>query len=594
MASDGHSSSRRQLRRRGWGAALGAALLLAGCAGGTLGEAGNPGEDAPPKKQNFIEPIGQRSPYGNFLAGRYAERHKDFARAATALNRALDDFPNDISLIRQTFYLALEGGMADMALRLAHRLEEEGAGVSVSELLLASESMRRGDFEVALRRLEKIKREELARFSVPLALAWAHAGMKEPTGGVAALAALESEGGVEALQRLHEALIWDFAGQNKRADAAYSTAIGDSPERAPNRIVQAYGLFLERSGKSGKAKTLYDSFRGADMDGLLFEAAQARIAAGTVPEPRIATAADGMAEAFFDIASILPKDRAGEIVLIYCRLALYLRPDFPLAQLLAADVYEGYDRHREAAELHSRVKDGAYGWAARLRLAGNIYDLGDKDGAIRLLREMASERPERSDPLVRLGNILRSEERFAEAVEAYDAAIARMGELYREDWPILYSRGIALEKSNQWERAEKDFLHALKLEPDQPFVLNYLGYSWVEKGINLMEAKAMLVRAVAQRQDDGYIVDSLGWALYRLGEFAEAVVYLERAVALQPQDPELNNHLGDAYWRVGRTGEAMIQWRRVLGLDPDDDLRKSVGRKLEMGLPPSKQGGAGG
>ena len=202
--------------------------------------------------------------------------------------------------------------------------------------------------------------------------------------------------------------------------------------------------------------------------------------------------------------------------------------------------------------------------------------------------------PERSDALIRLGNILRYQERYEEAVDAYDQAVERIGEIGRDNWTLLYSRGIALERAGQWDRAEADLLKALELQPDQPFIMNYLGYSWVEQGKNLAVARKMLERAVAQRPDDGYIVDSIGWALYKLGELAEAVRHLERAVALRPQDPVINDHLGDAYWRVGRSGEARIQWQRVLGLNPDDDLRRQIDAKLKDGLPRQNSGGSGG
>lgn len=583
-------------RRRCWPVAIGALFLLAGCGSDSAGNAnGASGEEELPRQVNFIEPVGQRSPYGNYLAGRFAERKKDFGRAALSIGRALDEFPDNIALMRRTFFLSLEAGQMDAALHMARRLEESGVEVSTAQLLLAAHSARAGDFADALTRLEAVQREELARYSVPLALAWAHAGANELAGAVAALAPLQEESGFETLRQLHEGFIQDFAGQAGPAEAAYRAALGDDPTAAPNRVVRAYGAFLERAGRADEASSLYNSYAGADMDGLLFEAARERIAAGRKPEPRIATAVDGMAEGFFDIASILPKERAGEVVLIYCRLALYLRPDFPLAQLLMADLYEGFGRYEEAAEIHRGIdKSGAYGWVARLRLADDLYELGDVEGAIGLLRAMADERPERSDALVRLGNILRYEERYEESVVAYDDAVQRIGEIEGGDWTILYSRGIALERSRQWDRAEKDFLKALEIEPDQPFVLNYLGYSWVEMGKNLAQARDMLERAVAQRQDDGYIVDSMGWALYKLGEFVDSVVYLERAVALRPQDPVINDHLGDAYWRVGRQDEARIQWMRALGLKPDDELRGQIEQKLEKGLPAPEPHGTSG
>lgn len=595
MGLAGRSAYILSLRLIGWCAAIVVALPIAGCTLDNPGNADTTNAEEPLAPQHFVEPVGQRSPYGNYLAGRFAERQKDYARAAASLGRVLDDFPDNDGLMRRTFYLSLEAGQTDTALRIAGRLEKSGAKILTAQLLLAAESVLKKDFARALHRLEAMEREDLARYSVPLALAWAHAGENEIAGAVAALAPLDQESGFETLRQLHEAFIQDFAGRPGPAEAAYRGALGDDPASAANRVILAYGAFLERDGRPEAAAGLYDGYTGADMDGLLFEAARERLAASRKPDPRIGSAADGMAEAFFDIASILPKERAGEIVLIYCRLALYLRPDFPLAQLLLADIYEGFGRNAEAAEIHRGIDPkGAYGWAARLRLADEMYDMGDVKGAIGLLSQMADERPARSDALMRLGNILRYEQRFAESVAAYDRAVERIGEIKGNDWVILYSRGISLEQSDQWERAEQDFLRALELEPDQPFVLNYLGYSWVEKGKNLVRARDMLERAVAQRQDDGYIVDSMGWALYKLGEFTDAVVYLERAVALRPQDPVINDHLGDAYWRVGRRDEARIQWSRVLGLSPEEALRKQIQQKLEQGLPDAVPGGESG
>jgi Flp pilus assembly protein TadD len=162
-----------------------------------------------------------------------------------------------------------------------------------------------------------------------------------------------------------------------------------------------------------------------------------------------------------------------------------------------------------------------------------------------------------------------------------------------ERWSLFYSRGIALERSGQWKRAEADLLHALELKPDQPLVLNYLGYSWIDRGENLERGLKMVEKAVELRPEDGYIVDSLGWAHYRLGDYPNAVQYLEKAIELVPEDPTINDHLGDAYWQNGRSIEARYQWRRALQFGPQEDEVKPIEAKLESGLAPAARAGGG-
>ncbi|MDH3913039.1 MAG: tetratricopeptide repeat protein [Rhodospirillales bacterium] len=218
-----------------------------------------------------------------------------------------------------------------------------------------------------------------------------------------------------------------------------------------------------------------------------------------------------------------------------------------------------------------------------MRIAEGLERQGRADEAISELEALAAERPGDFEPLFRVGNMLRAQERFLEAVDAYDRAFERLGESAAH-WSMYYFRGIALERSGQWERAEPDLLKALDLQPDHPYVMNYLAYSWVEQETNLEQAEAMLVRAVQLRKDDGFIVDSLGWVYYRLGEYDKAVVRLERAVELQPQDPVINDHLGDVYWKVGRRQEARFQWRRALNLEPEADTVPVIETKIESGL----------
>lgn len=578
-------------------AVLAATVLLAGCVNGNPagGEQSQAAEPPQPPKQYIVEPRGQRSPFGNYLVGRHAERQRDFDKASEALSRALENNPNDLGLLRRAFFLALEAGQVDRAIQLGHKLDDAGLTFSTVQLLLTAESVKNKDYPAALSRLNSMKREDLGRYTVPLAQAWAHAGAGQTDRALSALSVLGEDKATSLLHHLHAGFINDLANRVDAAGSAYGDAAGGKPETAPNRVIRAYGNFLERHERGAEARSLYEGYAGQEADNLLFDEALARIADGRKPDRLISDAAAGLAESFFDIASILPMDRAGEFVLIYVRMAIYLQPDFPLAQLLMGDAFDEFGRYEEAAEIYRSIdSDSAYGWVARLRLADDLFDMGRKDDSIALLKVMSEERPERSDALIRLGNTYRYEERYDEAIDAYDRAEKRIGEITIANWTLLYSRGIALERVKNWDRAEADFLKALELQPDQPFVLNYLGYSWVELGKNLERAKGMLQRAVDQRPDDGYIVDSMGWALYKLGDYAGAVENLERAVALRPQDPVINDHLGDAYWRVGRFGEARIQWRRSLGLEPEEDLIQQIEEKLENGLGPAAKPAGGG
>jgi Flp pilus assembly protein TadD len=208
------------------------------------------------------------------------------------------------------------------------------------------------------------------------------------------------------------------------------------------------------------------------------------------------------------------------------------------------------------------------------------------DEAIAIVREIASARPDDPVPVSAIGDFLRATERYREAIPEYDEAIRRAGELKPNHWRLFYTRGIVLEREKQFKKAEADFLKALELQPDQPFVLNYLGYSWIEQGLHLERAQDMIRKAVSLRPNDGYIIDSLGWVYYQLGKYDDAVAELERAIEYRPEDPVINDHLGDAYWQVGRREEARFQWLHSLSLNPEPDVEKAVREKLKTGLQP--------
>jgi Flp pilus assembly protein TadD len=281
------------------------------------------------------------------------------------------------------------------------------------------------------------------------------------------------------------------------------------------------------------------------------------------------------------LAAALHQQDAGVLSMLMLRLAIDLRPDDTPARLLATEIVEATRHPDTGLQLLAQVAaDDPLSGIVRLHRASLTEQIGRPEDALQQLEQIERDYPNRPEPYISQGDILRTQHRYADAVAAYDRAMAQVGTPTRLDWPLFYDRGIALEQSKDWPRAESDFLTALKLAPDQPYVLNYLGYSWTEQGHNLPRARQMIERAVEQRPNDGAIIDSLGWVMLRQGDAAGAVKSLERAVELMPEDATLNGHLGDAYWAAGRRQEALYQWRRALNLNPEPEDVPKLQAKL--------------
>ena len=551
-------------------AALSVALLAGACAAGPV----------PPSP-----PVEVRATLsGAYLAGRHAQAERDMGRAADLLGAALKMDPGSHGLRRRTFTVLLAEGRVDEAVVLARGLVADDGDESFSRLALAVERIGAGRFDEALKYLGALTDDGIMSYLASLLGAWAEAGRGETAAALEALEPLSEKNGARALYDLHSALIQDRAGNTQAAVESYRR-VADSQTGLTLRLVQLLGSLYERSGKPEEARALYNEYlKRHDRTNLLDEAL-ARLAEGAEPPPEVAGAIDGAAEALFGLAGSLRQQNARETALLLGRLAHYLKPDFPMVQILLADLLESDNRLDAANRIYQSINpESPYAWTVRLRIASNLDQMEQTEEALTRLAAMASDQPGQAEALINMGDILRGHERFEEAVQAYDRAVARIPKLEKRHWRLLYSRGIALERSKNWTRAEADLLKALEFEPNQPYVLNYLGYSWVEKGLNLERARDMIKAAVQLRPNDGYIVDSLGWVYYQGKDYENAVRELERAVQLRPEDPIINDHLGDALWRVGRLQEARFQWRRALGLDPEPEIVPIIENKLDHGL----------
>ena len=523
------------------------------------------------------------SAIGNYLAGRHAQIENDYSAAADFLARALQGDPQNRELVRRTHAALLASGRMKEGRALAGKVLELDKGDTIANLDLIAGDIKKRDFAGADERLAKMPRRGAASLIAPLLTAWVKAGKKDYDGAIAALAPLKSAAGLGTIYDLHEGLIHELADDTDNAAASYLAAIVRNERFL--RAVEALGTLYERTGRYEEAKKLYERFAEEAPDATMTELLLARVERREKPAKLVTDPVAGAAEAFFNISNSLVRENSADLALVFGWLAIELNSNLSQAYLLIAGINESLNRYDEAIRVYAMVPaNSPWRWNAQIREA-LVNDAADRpDKAIAILTAMIADQPTRVDAAISLGDVLRGRKRFAEAVVAYDTAISRSSASDPRNWSLYYSRGIAEERADQWPRAEADFLKALELNPEQPHVLNYLAYSWVEHSVHLDRARKMLERAVELRPNDGYIVDSLGWVLFRAGDFKGAVERLEHAVELRPQDATINDHLGDAFWKVGRQVEARFQWSRALTLDPEPDLVTAIQTKLARGL----------
>ena len=525
---------------------------------------------------------------GPYLAALHARRIGDVRAAAEFYREVLTVDPENVDLMSDALLSGIAAGETERSKGLAQLLLQRRPGHHIAMLMLAVDRISEGDTAGVTELVDAAGSN--GPFVGHLLRAWAAFGEGDIARARQVLTDLENSSPntiVKLIASYHLGLIESAAGNGEAALEAFLRGTALNGGNSTVRVVDARARAMVIAGQRDEALALLrselDAGRGKHDLSLLV----AEIEAGGDPGPLIADAGAGTAEALLGLASILAQQGGDndETALIYARLAQYLVPDLVSATLLIANLLERQQQYALAVEAYDSVPaDAPRLLDALIGKSSALQALDRTDEAIAVLEAAIVQFPDEIDAHVALGDLLRRTERFADAATAYDRAVNLIGEPEQRHWPLYFQRGIAYERSQQWDRAEPDFLLALELEPDQPSVLNYLGYSWVEMGIRLDEAQAMIETAVEKRPEDGFITDSLGWVLYRLGDFPGAVKNLERAVVLEPVDPIINDHFGDALWMVGRQTEAVFQWRRALSFDPDDDVAERIRLKLETGL----------
>ncbi len=522
---------------------------------------------------------------GAYLAALQADMRNDYVAAAEYYRRALFLDPENVDLLQNAAVARVGLGDIDGARELADRLTPTVPGSPVGVLVTLADALATGDFAGAEAAVAR-SGPEANPLLTGLAHGWIAAGRDDFTEAQARFDAMTTNEPLAAFGQYHKALALALAGDFVSAEAIMAGGV-EGPLHLSRAALVAHAQILAQIDRVDEAVAMIDEAIGGGFPEATLVDLRDRLAAGEeVPFTQITRASDGAGEAFLMLAEGLNTSDNDRLALIYARLARHIRPDLVEADLISAEALARQGQFALAiAALDAVPPESPWSVTAGIRLANTQRDAGDAEGAIDTLAALVAAHPGLIDVHAAYADNLRIAERFPEAAAAYTGAIDLLGPAQQQHWPLYYSRAIAFERSGEWERAEADFRKALELEPRQPMVQNYLGYSLVEQKRNLDEALGLIEAAVAGQPDDGYVTDSLGWVLYRLERYEEAVPHMLRAVELEPVDPVINDHLGDVLWKVGRTREAEFQWRRALSFGPATDLDMDrIRRKLEVGL----------
>ena len=547
---------------------LGTGLLLAGCG-------------AVQPLAIAFKPNQQADAFSTYLSARFAAQQHDMSQAARYYAQSLKSDPANTDLLSLAFFYSSTAGDLDTAAGYAAKVVQTATDDRAARLALAVAAFRHRDYAGVRTQLAASAKGPFTVLTVSLFDGWAAAAMGDAAQAGTDMKTLAGQTGAESVAAFHAALMVEFLGQD--ADALYTKALllnAGSP-----RVVEAYGRYLERKGRTADATKFYNSLSNSAALVPLATEGLARIAKKQKPDAMVRNAEDGAAEGLFGIAASLNDAGSADVSILYLRMALYLRPELALAQILLADRYEALRKYDDAVAIYAKVdKSSPYYRMAAVEAARNQTKLEHNDLALRDLKVLADADAKDSDTWVALGDAYRDAGKFSDAVSAYDHAEKAIGKPAKKDWPLFYARAMAEDKAGTWDKAEVDVNTGLKLSPDQPELLNYLAYSWVDQNRKFPEALAMLEKARSLRPYDGYIVDSVGWAYYRLGRYEDAAQTLEAAVLLVPGDPTINDHLGDALWKAGKKMDARYQWDHALTFGPEDSEKAQLEQKLKSGL----------
>jgi tetratricopeptide (TPR) repeat protein len=520
---------------------------------------------------------------GNYLAGRTAAWLRDNEAAVDFYSAALNQDAANPVMVERLFQYQLSGGDVAKAEAMASQVIAFNSQHRMARTTLGLKDFRNQHYAEARANFSEAAYTPVGELTSALLTAWTYAGEGSLNAALKALDKLDTLDAFANYKALHSALIEDFLGSGVRAEASYKKAYAQAGTSL--RVVQAYGNFLERNGHSDQAIKVYSAFLQNGQNNVLVQDALADAKAGKKPQAFIATPGAGAGEVLFSLAAALSGEQSADAAIMYAQLALSFNADSPVIQSLLGDIYTDQKSHQLAIDAYEHIPPvSPLRIYADTQIAINLQRMERGKEAVERLQAVIKREPKNLDAWSTLGSIYRSNNEDAKAADAYTEALGLLPPAEKNNWQIHYYRGITYDHQKMWDKSDADFRQALAISKDEPTVLNYLGYSLIDRGVKLDEAIAMVKKAVELRPNDGYIVDSLGWAYYTMGDYEQAVNYLERAVDLNPADAVIAEHLGSAYWRVGRKIEARFQWQHAKDNNPEPEDLKRIEGELKDGL----------
>ena len=529
-----------------------------------------------------------RTKYGAYLAGRVAHIRQNYDIAADYYMTSLDLGLDNNEVLNSTYLLLASEGRLDKSAEYAVKAREKGDNSNLISFILMAKNMKNGDYEQALQSLSVMENSPLDNAVLPLFQSWIFAGKNNKEEALKKLEVLTQDKTLLPLYHMHKGMISDYFNDEDVALKEFDEIIADETMPLSFRSLQVIGNFYLRIGQKDKIMGVLDKYYEQNKQAPMLKDLKISFEKENSAQLKklIDTPQKGLAEAVFSIGTLF-RGFQNEVAQLFTALVLYLNPDFEVARVSMADLYEQAGRRGKAIEEYSKIKESSPAYfVAQLKVAENYAETEQNEKAYDVLLKMLEKYPNNAQVTFRLGEVCRMLEKYDKAVFYYEKTLDALTKKDQDRWTVYYALGISYERQNKWYEAEKMFQKALLISERHPYVLNYLGYSWIERKMNYNEALYMIFEAHRKDPTDGHIMDSVGWALYKMGKYQDAVKVLERASEYLPSNAVVFDHLGDAYWQTGRKNEARYQWQHALKASEDkEEIKPSeIENKIEKGM----------